>query len=144
MLLQTAQKISTERTSNLNMMGAVKIVRDPQTRKVTLLRMATYFSDSDRSFSMTNRAGGMAPESRFMKKLEASSVSTITCRLAIGTSSRSCISFRSIDEPVCPPMLLVFLSIFNTSGSARTLSETDLPICLLVSIVVGLVTASLL
>ena len=62
----------------MSMIGAVNIVRVPQTRNVTLFKIAISLSDNNKSFSMTRRAAGMAPESRLMKKLEASKVIRIT------------------------------------------------------------------
>ena len=95
--------MSTERASNLSMIGAVKMVRAPHTRKVTPLSMAISLSDRLKSCSMTSSAAGMTPVSKLMKKLAARSERRITYRVPRGTSVRSLISFRSIEEPTALP-----------------------------------------
>ena len=84
------------------MIGAVKIVKPPHTRNVTLFKMAISLSESYKSCSMTKSAAGIAPESKLMKKLEARKVSNMTYLLESGTSVRSLLSVRSIEDAPVP------------------------------------------
>ena len=59
------------RSKNLSMIGAVKMVSVPQTRKVTPFSTAISLSVRLKSRSMTSSAGGMTPLSRLIKKLAA-------------------------------------------------------------------------
>ena len=77
MLLQSALKTSTERASNLCMIGEENTVAAPHTRNVTPLSEANYASFRWRSASMTSRAEDKTPPSTFMKKLEARNVMRI-------------------------------------------------------------------
>ena len=107
-LLQRAQNTSTDRASNLAITGPVKMVNVPQTRNVTLFKMAISLSVRLKSSSITKSAAGIEPVSKSMKKTDAKKESRITYLLNSGTSVRSTISFRSIDEPPLSKLLYVF------------------------------------
>ena len=98
-LLQRAQNTSTERASNLAITGPVNMVNPPHTKNVTLFKTAISLSVRLKSCSITKSAAGIEPESKLMKKMDAKKESRRTYLLNSGTSVRSTISFRSIDEP---------------------------------------------
>ena len=90
------------------MTGPVNMVKAPQTRNVTLFKMAISLSLRLKSCSITKSAAGIDPESILMKKMDAMKDSTRTYLLNSGTSVRSIISFRSIDDPRLSALLYFF------------------------------------
>ena len=92
-----AQVIRTERASNLSIKGPVVMVKTPQTKKVTPLRIAISLLEICKSSWITKIAGGMIPESAFSKKLAARNESRRIVLVLRGTSSRSIASERLTD-----------------------------------------------